>query len=70
MDLSFRKKLIDVIFDDLFMKDCGVIFKIYGFCVLRILSCDKDGLGLFIFDKLLLVLFLLVEFMIEVFKVV
>lgn len=70
IDINFRRKFIDVIFNELIIKDFGFQFKIYVLIVLWILSWDKDGLGLFIFEKLSFVLLLFVEFIFEGFKLI
>lgn len=68
VDISLRKKFIDVILNELTTKEFGVPFKIHALSALRILSRDKDGLGSLTSDETSFVLLSLAELILEVSK--
>ena len=65
LDVSLRKKFIDVILGELTTKDIGLKFKIHAISVLRILSRDKDGLGSLTSEKSTFTLLSLAELLPE-----
>ena len=65
IDVSLRKKFIDVILSELTTKDIGLQFKIHAISALRILSRDKDGLGSLTTEKSTFVLLSLAELVAE-----
>lgn len=66
LDVNYRKNFIDVIFNELIIKlEIGFEFVIYVILILCILSCDKDGLGLFFLEKLIFILLFFVEILLE-----
>lgn len=61
LDISLRKKIIDVILGELTSKEFGLDFKTHAISALRILSRDKDGLGSLTSEKSTFILLTLAE---------